>query len=136
MKGREFLAPARDDAAGHTAAHWRTAVVSAYYALMLECRDALKRWGRPVPPKQRVHADVRLILTFATDPDVKFLGFELDDLVQLRNTAHYDLLPHPAFRTRLAALDVIRRSTDAITMLDAIEADPGRLARAIASLKP
>jgi len=41
MDGRAFLGVARDLAPMATEAHWRAAGVCAYYALMLEARDAL-----------------------------------------------------------------------------------------------
>jgi hypothetical protein len=136
MRGRDFLSPARDDAAKGTEAHWRAAIVSAYYALMLECRDTLKRWGRAVPPKHAVHAAVRLCLTFAKEPDVKTLGYDLDDLGSWRNKAHYDLSPRREFSSSTFALTIIQRSSAAIAQLDAIEADPARRAKAIVSLPP
>jgi hypothetical protein len=71
MRGRDFLVPARELAAGGTEAHWRGAVVHAYYALMLEGREALPNWGRPVPPHQSVHSHIRLTFVRAKEPDLK-----------------------------------------------------------------
>jgi hypothetical protein len=67
MKGRAFLGAAREMAAGTTEDRWRTAAGRAYYALMLEGREALRRWGFSVPPRHNVHAFVRLRLVFAAD---------------------------------------------------------------------
>jgi hypothetical protein len=60
----------------------------------------------------------------------------LDDMVQWRNQAHYDLSPHRRFSSSAHAHTAIQRSADTIALLDAIEADPARLAQAIAALKP
>ena len=88
MHGRAFLDAAQDLAALSTEAHWQTAAVSAYYALMLEGRDALEPWGFTTPPRANVHAFVRLTFSYAADPMLKDIGKALDELVRLRNQAH------------------------------------------------
>src|SRR5437868_114749 len=110
MDGREFLAVAQDDAAGSSPAHWRSAAVNAYYALMLEVRDALLRWGFTVPPQQGVHAWVRLKCVYAADADLKAIGRALENLVQLRNKAHYNLKPLPEFISASRSLVAIQRA--------------------------
>jgi hypothetical protein len=136
MRGRDFLDLARGLAAGPTEPYWRTAAVQAYYALFLECRDALSRWGFPPPPRQNVHAYVRLRFTYASFPDLKILGRSLDHLVNLRNPASYDLRPLSRFQSPQAAQQAVQDAEAQIALLDAIEADPARLAAAIASLPP
>src|SRR5437899_12670360 len=91
MNGRDYLTVARELAAGPTEAHWRTAAGRAYYALMIECRDALRRWGFVPAARDNVHTFVRLRLTFAAYPDLKKIGDALDRLVQWRNYADYQL---------------------------------------------
>jgi hypothetical protein len=136
MNGRGFLEVARSDAAGPGEAFWRAAAVNAFYALILECRDALLRWGVTSFPRQNVHAVVRLKLTYASALDVKQLGLALDDLVQLRNHASYNLRALPAFSSPVRAQEAIQDATDALALLDAIENDSARRAAAIASLPP
>src|SRR5947209_2849698 len=91
MRGRAFLGAAQDLAAATTEAHWRAAAGCAYYALLLEARDALQRWGFPAFPRDKVHAQVRLRFTYAAHADLKNIGNALDHRVQLRNQAHYQL---------------------------------------------
>jgi hypothetical protein len=136
MQGRAFLDVARDALAGTTEAHWRGAVVHAYYALMLECRDTLKRWGFSVPPRQNMHSWVRLRFLYATDLDVKGIGRALEELVLLRNKASYDLSAVPEFASPADARKAIVRAANALVMMDSIDGDPARRAAAVASLPP
>jgi hypothetical protein len=136
MQARAFLDLARQMVLGKTEAHWRAAVIHGYYAVLLEGREALARWGRPLPPKENVHSYVRLTMTFATDPDVKFIGGILDDLVKLRNKASYELQAAPYFTTDKVAQVCIRDASNAITLIDAIDSDPVRRTATIASLPP
>jgi hypothetical protein len=90
MQGRAFIDLAADVLAGNTEPHRRGAAGRAYYGLMLECRDALFRWGFNLPPRDSVHTFVRLRFGYAADPDLKKIGRVLEDLVKLRNRADYD----------------------------------------------
>ena len=116
--------------------HWRAVMIHAYYALLLECRDAMDRWGLPLLTRQQVHAQVRLRLVYATDPDLKRIGFAVEELVKDRNLASYDLRPLPLFNTAADAQNDVTLSTDALALLDAIDADPVRRAAAVASIRP
>jgi hypothetical protein len=136
MKGREFLDVARELAAGAGEAHWRAAAGGAYYALILESRDALLRWGFSIPARDNVHTFVRLRLLFANDPDLKDIGIVLDHTSQLRNRADYDLRPSRAFASRAIAQAALKDITDALSKLDVIENDPARRLAAMASIRP
>jgi hypothetical protein len=136
MRGRDFLDLARELAAGATEAHWRGAAGRTYYALMLEGRDALARWGYSPPGGHGVHAWVRLRFTYAADKGFKRIGDALDSLVRVRNRADYNLALLPMFRSAKRAHEAVQEAADALMLLDTIEADPARLAAAVASLPP
>jgi hypothetical protein len=111
-------------------------MIHAYYALLLECRDLMDRWGFPAPPRQQVHAQVRLRLTYSTDADLKKLGDNLEFLSRDRNLASYNLQDLPLFGSATKAQDIIAIAANAIAVLDAIDGDPARKAAAIASIRP
>jgi hypothetical protein len=134
MNGRAFLDVARELASRGTSAHWRSASGRAYYALMLEGRDALARWGFVPPPRDNVHVFVRLRFMYTADPDLRAIGYEVEQLGRLRNKADYDLLARQ-FATSADADDAIARVFRALVLLDAIEADLSRRAAAIADIR-
>jgi hypothetical protein len=135
MRGRRFLDLAQEVARGTREAHGRGAVIHAYYALMLECRDALVRWGR-LPPKLDVHAWVRLQFDRSTDAELRRIAQALDELVRRRNKASYDLTFNPGPGWLSWGQAAIGTATDALDLLDAIETDPARRAAAVAALPP
>src|SRR5947209_8678656 len=108
MHGRAFLIPARSNSRAGAEPYWRDAVVGPYYALFLECRDALVRWGRPMPPKNTVHHSVRSEFLFAGDGDLKSIGSTLGRLGTARNEAHYNLQPSLRFASSAHAQDMIK----------------------------
>jgi hypothetical protein len=136
MQGREFLELARELLPGTLPRHWRGIVIHAYYALLLECRDAMTAWGLPSLSRQQVHAQVRLRLTFSSDPDLKQIGLKLEELGRHRNWASYDLRSLPMFTSSATASRDVQVAADALALLDAINADPARRATAVASIQP
>src|SRR4051794_31894598 len=107
MDGRSFLGVARDLAAGPTEAYWRAASGRAYYALVHESLAALLRWGFTVPPRENLHSFVRLRFTYTIDPDLKAIGWTLDDLVKLRNQVDYRLATPGAFSSAVRAQQAV-----------------------------
>jgi hypothetical protein len=126
MDGRKFLDSARRVYLGNTQADWRTAAGRAYYALLIECRDAMLRWGFKPPPRDKIHHFVRLSFTYAALREVKQLGLQLERLGRLRSSADYDTSTVGPFGNGLRAQQAVKDSQDAIALLDQIEADPAR----------
>jgi hypothetical protein len=137
MPGREFLKLARELLAfGTLPRHWRAVIIHAYYAVLLECRDAMSRWGLPPLTRQEVHTKVRIRLIYAKDPVLKDIGFKLEKLGDHRRLANYDLRALPLFASPAHAQLDVRLATDALALLDAIDADPARRATAVAAIRP
>lgn len=134
MQGRQFLHLAQEIIAGGTEVHWRGTVGRAYYALMLECREALLRWGFLIPSRDNVHHWVRMRFYFPAHPDLRMIGGILDTFGRLRNGADYDLSTLPAFLTDRYAQIAIREVARGISVLDAMDTDPIRRAGAIAAI--
>jgi hypothetical protein len=136
MQGREFLELARELlVSGTLPRHWRAVVIHAYYALLLECRDAMGRWGLPPLTRQQVHGQVRLRLIYSSDLELKWIGQKLEELGRHRNSASYDLRPLPFFVTPTQARNDVKAAADVLTLLDAIDADPSRRT-AVSSIRP
>jgi hypothetical protein len=134
MNGRAFLDLASELVNGKTEAHWRGAAGRAYYGLLLEGRDCLGRWGFAPPPRDQVHAFVRLRFSYATEPDLKQIGMTLDYLIQLRNRADYELAS-VSFSSNTRALRALSDARRALAVLDALDGDNTRRLGAIAAVR-
>jgi hypothetical protein len=134
MDGRQFLDSARRMAKGHIEADWRTAAGRAYYALFIECRDVLLRWGFTIR-RDKAHHVVRLRFTYAAVPELKQIGLQLEQLGRLRTSADYETSLSGQFSNGKAAQQAVKDSEGAITILDQIEADPSRRAAAMAAIQ-
>ncbi len=135
MQGRRFLQLAEELVVGTQEYHSRGATIHSYYALFLECRDALGRWAIGIG-RQDVHHAVRLKFAYARDADLKSIADHLDWLVRRRGPASYDLSARPDFADESCAQEAIVRATKGLALLDAIDFDPTRRAAAIAFLPP
>src|SRR5207237_6747786 len=99
MKGRDILSVARELAQGPTEAHWRAASGRAYYALLIELRDAMTSWGLSRPLPSQVHQLVYRRLFVPTDPDMKQIGIWFDLLRTARVRADYETWTLAEFAT-------------------------------------
>src|SRR5260370_32034374 len=95
MRGREFLDQAREALPGTLPRHRRSTMIHAYYAMLLECRDALARWRLPALSRQQVHTQVRLRLTYSTEPDLKGIGLTLGEFGRRPKLSSHDLRDLP-----------------------------------------
>jgi hypothetical protein len=136
MEGRAFLESAKRLIGSTAEEDWRTAAGRAYYALMLEGREVLHRWGFVAPNNDKVHSYVRLRFVYATDPDLKTIGYLLEDLTKLRNAADYKLNTLGPFASLSPTRQAILDSSAGIVKLAGIDADPVRRAAAIAAIRP
>jgi hypothetical protein len=135
MNPRAFLDLAQELLGGPTEAHWRAAAGRAYYAVMLQCRDTLERWGFMAPPRDQVHTFVRLRFVYAPDRDMQFIGSALEDLGRLRNRADYQLNPSRPFANAVASDQAVQQARQALVGLDQVDADLPRRAAIIAGIR-
>lgn len=135
MEGRKFLDVAQELAQGGTEAHWRSAAGRAYYALMLEGRALLGRWGFVPPPRDQVHMFVRLHFLYAPDRDLKKVGHSLEELGKLRNQAEYQMNSAAVFINAVAARDALQKARDNLARMDQVDSDPTRKALVITGIR-
>ena len=135
MHGREFLGTARRLVPNSNEADWHAAAGRAYYALLHEARVALQRWGFSLPPKDQVHAFVRLRFVYAQDRDLKVIGYALEELVKLRNQADYRIEKSGPFAHAVPVQQAIHSAQDCIDTLDLNETDVTRRTAAIAAIR-
>ena len=135
MDGRAFLDVARELVQRSTEAHWRSATGRAYYALFLEARDALERWGLRFPPRNSIHSAVRLRFDSPTNPDLRTIAEAVEMLGRRRNNADYRLQISTQFLGPQGAQNAITWAEQALALLDQIQTDPARLAAAVADIQ-
>jgi hypothetical protein len=111
-------------------------MIHAYYALLLECREAMDRWGLPPLTRLQVHAQVRHRLLYASESDLQKIGSTLEHLGEDRNQANYDLSDDLMFAVPHFAQSNVQAAEAALARLDAIDADPALRTAAVASIRP
>ena len=104
MTGRDFLAVAKQLAAGGTEAEWRSAISRAYYAAFHVARELLEDLRFTVPHADRAHAYLSRRLANCGQARIQQGGAGLNTLRGVRNQADYDL--HRPVTVQLAALHV------------------------------
>jgi hypothetical protein len=135
MRGRQFLDLAREIIAqGTQERHRRGAAGRAYYALLLECRDALDAWGFGRPRRDSVHNFVGERFLFNANADLQQIGKALERLKKLRGEADYEL-SGPAFHGLARIQVAIGDAAKALALLDAIMFDATRRSAAVADIK-
>ncbi len=134
MDGRQFLNVARRLVQEQDEESWRTAAGRAYYALFLEARAALIRWGVTGIPQFQAHAFVRNRFDYAANFSLKQIGKALEQLGRLRDRADYEIDVTGPFHSYFSTEQAIFKAEGMIDLLDDIEADPAELAAAVAAV--
>ncbi|HEV3080998.1 MAG TPA: hypothetical protein VGY66_14540 [Gemmataceae bacterium] len=116
-------------------ADWRTAAGRAYYTLMLEAREALRRWGFSIPKGDQIHRFVRLRLLYAADSDLRDVSLTLEESGKLRAEADYQIENPGRFATPDDVRQAIIDSNNALVLLDRVNGDNVRLAAAISAIQ-
>ncbi len=136
MRGREFLDVADQLLNESFESNWRTATGRAYYALFLESRDALERWGFGGTRRDQAHMAVRLKFRYATDVELKKIGDDLELLGNRRNVADYQMAsPGRFFASEWETVRMIGYARRSIEVLDRIDADAALRTSAIATIR-
>jgi uncharacterized protein (UPF0332 family) len=135
MRGRRFLDVARELVTGPGEAHWRSAAGRAYYAIMLEGREALTGWGLTAPPRTDEHQFVRSRFNVGGMLELVQLGRAINHLVKLRRLADYDLTSLPEFSSDVEAQRALQKAEQALQHLDSLDTDPAKRAAAVAAIR-
>lgn len=134
MLGREFLDTADRLLTLQAESDWRSAASRSYYAVYLECREALYRWGFHFAARSS-HLEVSRRFSFPKNQELNQIAGLLQHTSSLRNKADYDLSSNSPFLSASESRISVQRARTVITLLDAIEADPAHRAQAIADIR-
>lgn len=135
MDGRLFLQVARVLAVEDDEASLRTAAGRAYYALFIEARDALMRWGLAPQTQFQVHVRVRELFDRTRVSDLSFIGDKLRELHILRNRADYENDQGSPFDSFFVIEEAIHDAESAIQLLLQIDGESARRDAAIAAIQ-
>lgn len=89
--GKDFIAVARDLAAGASEAYWRSATSRAYYAAYHVAKEALERAGIRIPDNPNSHERVFRCLNNSHDAQLQDIANDLGLLRRDRIGADYAL---------------------------------------------
>jgi len=134
MKTRSFLDLAKRLVIIPHEANWRCATGRAYYALVLESRDALARWGFRFLKSDSIHFFTRPRFSNTSIQSLRLIGSALDQLSRLRGIADYEMNA-VEFANDGRAREAVKRAEIAIDLLDVIQSDTVELAAAIAEIR-
>jgi uncharacterized protein (UPF0332 family) len=123
MTGRDFLAVAKQLAAGGTEAEWRSAISRAYYAAFHVARELLEDLRFAVPHADRAHAYLSRRLANCGEVQMQRAGTDLNALRGVRNQADYDL--HRPLTADLTAFHV-RLAEQIIGFIERAQQEPVR----------
>jgi hypothetical protein len=103
--------------------------------VVLEGRDALQRWGFPIPSREQLHYFVLTRFRDPADADLTQIGDHLDALRKLRNLADYELRASRTFVTSGPAQQAIQSAEAALHLLDQIDGTLQRRNLAVAAIR-
>jgi hypothetical protein len=132
--GRDFLDTADRLSKLSAESDWRSAASRSYYAVYLECREALIQWGFSFPIRAS-HLEVSRRFAFPKNNDLNQIAALFQNLSSLRNKADYDLGSSGSFATPSQSTNSVAQGRAAIKLLDSLSADAARRAQAIADIR-
>jgi hypothetical protein len=135
MDGRAFLESARLLMTTPTEANRRSAVGRAYYAVLNEARVALERWGFSAPAGADIDDYILSRFDRVLNMDILRVADALDQLGEHREVADYSLSTPGVFADEKGVNHLLQRAEIGIDLLDQIEADPARRAKAVADIR-
>jgi uncharacterized protein YodC (DUF2158 family) len=120
MRPRDFLNVAEGLASSRSEAARRTATGRAYYAALMECHEALARWGVKIKSEAGMHQKVQRCFDSARDRRLHSVWRALKRLVGLRQAADYLYGSH-IFHDRQLASTAVHLAGHVIETIDLLE---------------
>jgi hypothetical protein len=135
MDGREFLVSAQHLLSMPNEPNWRSAASRLYLAVLHEANAALLRWGFPLSPQDNIHTFVRSRFDSAPNMDLLRVADPLRHLGNAAQEADFALNSGGTFADAVEVSRLRILAQVGIDLLDQIEADPNRRAKAIADIR-